>query len=63
MTISRWKVWRNSTGRVVAQVGRDEEAVLLASFDLDAIRDLRRSWGLFRDRRPDLYKALQGFGG
>jgi N-carbamoylputrescine amidase len=34
----------------------------VARFDLDAIRDLRRSWGLFRDRRPELYGALKGFG-
>jgi N-carbamoylputrescine amidase len=51
------------TGQVVAQADRDDEAVRVAHFDLDAIRDLRRSWGLFRDRRPDLYGALKGFGG
>ncbi|MGI1663879.1 N-carbamoylputrescine amidase [Palleronia sp. KMU-117] len=51
------------TGQVVAQAGRDDTAVRVARFDLDAIRDLRRSWGLFRDRRPDLYGALRGFGG
>jgi N-carbamoylputrescine amidase len=49
-------------GRVVTQAGRDGEAVRVARFDLDAIRDLRRSWGLFRDRRPELYGALKGFG-
>ncbi|WP_284163404.1 N-carbamoylputrescine amidase [Frigidibacter sp. SD6-1] len=45
-------------GQLVAQAGREEEAVLTATFDLDAIRDLRRSWGLFRDRRPELYRPL-----
>ncbi|XBC65584.1 N-carbamoylputrescine amidase [Defluviimonas sp. SAOS-178_SWC] len=53
----------DQTGQLVVKAGRDGEAVLLASFDLDAIRDLRRSWGVFRDRRPDLYAALQGFDG
>ena len=28
------------------------------SFDLEAIRSYRRAWGLFRDRRPDLYGPL-----
>ncbi len=50
------------TGQVAAQAGRDVEAVRVARFDLDAIGELRRSWGLFRDRRPDLYGALKGFG-
>ena len=46
------------TGEIVAQAGRDEEAVLTASFDLDAIAAMRASWGVFRDRRPDLYAPL-----
>ncbi|RYH09178.1 N-carbamoylputrescine amidase [Tropicimonas sp. IMCC6043] len=50
-------------GQLVTQAGRTEEACLVAKFDLDAIGELRRSWGLFRDRRPDLYNALKGFGG
>ncbi|MBK0398791.1 N-carbamoylputrescine amidase [Limibaculum sp. M0105] len=46
------------TGEVVAEAARDGEAVLCHSFDLDAIAELRRAWGLFRDRRPELYGAL-----
>ncbi len=45
-------------GALVAEGGRDEEAVLTASFDLDAVAQARTAWGLFRDRRPDLYAAL-----
>ncbi|MFZ5790659.1 MAG: N-carbamoylputrescine amidase [Pseudomonadota bacterium] len=45
-------------GEKVAEAGRDEEAVLTGTFDLDAIRAARASWGLFRDRRPELYTAL-----
>ena len=30
----------------------------LHAFDLDMVREFRRSWGLFRDRRPELYGAL-----
>lgn len=46
------------SGDVVAQAPRDEERVLFAEFDLDAIDDQRRQWGVFRDRRPDLYGPL-----
>lgn len=46
------------TGAMVAALGRDEEGVVTASFDLDDIARLRASWGLFRDRRPDLYGKL-----
>jgi N-carbamoylputrescine amidase len=46
------------TGDKVAEAGRDGEAVLTATFDLDDARRLRQAWGLFRDRRPDLYGPL-----
>ncbi|GJL80401.1 MAG: N-carbamoylputrescine amidohydrolase [marine bacterium B5-7] len=53
----------DATGEIIAEASRDEEAVITASFDLDKINRLRRSWGLFRDRRPDLYTALSRFDG
>ena len=46
------------TGQLAAKAGRDSEEVLTATFDLDAVARLRRSWGLFRDRRTDLYGAV-----
>lgn len=45
-------------GQLVAKASRDREEVITATFDLDAIHALRRSWGVFRDRRVDLYGAL-----
>ena len=45
-------------GEVVSDLPCREEGVTTASFDLDAIRELRTIWGLFRDRRPDLYGSL-----
>ena len=51
------------TGEIVARAGTDEEAVLTAAFDLDEIAAMRASWGVFRDRRPDLYAALQTLDG
>jgi N-carbamoylputrescine amidase len=46
------------TGAKVAEAGRGEETVLTHSFDLDEIAHVRASWGVFRDRRPDLYGPL-----
>lgn len=46
------------TGKVVVELDRKEEGVAVATFDLAEIAKARASWGLFRDRRPDLYKPL-----
>jgi N-carbamoylputrescine amidase len=48
----------DALGDKIAEAGMDEEATLIATFDLTAIRELRASWGFFRDRRPELYGAL-----
>jgi len=45
-------------GDKIAELGRDDEGVLVATFDLDAIARTRAAWGFFRDRRPDLYGIL-----
>jgi N-carbamoylputrescine amidase len=45
-------------GQMLAKASRDQEEVLTATVDLQAIADLRAGWGLFRDRRPDLYRAV-----
>lgn len=46
------------TGEIVAELPRDKEGTAVATFDLAAIAKARASWGLFRDRRPELYGAL-----
>jgi N-carbamoylputrescine amidase len=51
------------TGEILADAGRDKEAVITAAVDLDAIASARNSWGLFRDRRPDLYGSLLSLDG
>jgi len=53
----------DATGAIVAELGRSEEGIAPAMFDLDDIAKLRASWGLFRDRRPDLYGALTSHDG
>jgi len=45
-------------GDKVAELGRGDEGVIVASFDLDALARTRASWGFFRDRRPELYDVL-----
>jgi N-carbamoylputrescine amidase len=45
-------------GALAAELDRTHEGVATASFDLDAIAQARASWGLFRDRRPDLYGPI-----
>jgi N-carbamoylputrescine amidase len=45
-------------GDLVAELGRDEEGVITAAFDLDFLAAHRAAWGFFRDRRPDLYGDL-----
>lgn len=47
----------DATGGIVAELGQDE-GVITATFDLDDLATARASWGLFRDRRPDLYLPL-----
>ena len=46
------------TGEIMASAGREEEAVILAAFDLDAIAEDRLAWGVYRDRRPETYKVI-----
>ena len=53
----------DATGAKVAEANRTEETVLLASFDLEAQKLARTFWGLFRDRRPELYKPLMTLDG
>lgn len=45
----------DNTGEVICEAERDTEEVLVAQFDLDEYMTDRLSWGLFRDRRPEIY--------
>jgi N-carbamoylputrescine amidase len=48
----------DATGAIVAELGRSDEGAIIARFDLDEVARQRASWGLFRDRRPELYGML-----
>jgi N-carbamoylputrescine amidase len=63
-------------GEVLAQVGGAPQAnggpdaepspvegFAMAELDLDAIARMRRGWGVFRDRRPELYASLLSLDG
>jgi N-carbamoylputrescine amidase len=49
----------DGTGEKVTEAGRSEETILLHTFNLEQTRRARENWGLFRDRRPTMYRALQ----
>ncbi len=48
----------DETGELVQDASRDQEEILLQEYDLDEIGTNRLSWGLFRDRRPEMYTAI-----
>lgn len=45
-------------GNKLIEANRSEEGVWLAEFDLDQLARQRIEWGIFRDRRPELYKLI-----
>jgi N-carbamoylputrescine amidase len=50
-------------GNKVAEASRTEETVLVAEFDLEQLEMQRLEWGIFRDRRPDLYSLISSYDG
>ncbi len=48
----------DALGAKIAEAGETEDAVLLATFDLNEIAELRDNWFVFRDRRPELYGPI-----
>ena len=46
------------SGEMVVEADRKTQAVLTATFDLDQVRAQRHAWGVFRDRRPELYAPI-----
>lgn len=45
-------------GQVAARADSVSDTFVTQTFDLDEIREMRAHWGVFRDRRPDLYGPL-----
>ena len=50
-------------GAKVQEAGETEEAVLVQEFDLDRLEHIRSAWGVYRDRRPNLYGSIKTLDG
>lgn len=48
----------DETGKIICEAPKNKDAVLVSEFDLDEIRKKRFDWGIFRDRRPKMYKDI-----
>lgn len=48
----------NEEGNIIVELSRSEENVAVVDVDLSVIDKKRVSWGVFRDRRPDLYRSI-----
>ena len=48
----------DSEGNKVCELNRTEEGYIIHEFDLEEINEKRYSWGVFRDRRPELYHLI-----
>ena len=48
----------NETGEVIAQVDKTSENILYAEYDFDNLKNVRLEWGMFRDRRPEMYDLI-----
>jgi len=45
-------------GQIFAEASEDQDELLVASFNLDMIDEVRSVWQFFRDRRPETYGSL-----
>ncbi|HAK05321.1 MAG TPA: N-carbamoylputrescine amidase [Firmicutes bacterium] len=48
----------NETGAIIKEMNRLDTGFISATFDLTAIKKYRYSWGVFRDRRPSMYRDI-----
>ena len=46
------------SGKIIKEASKDKEGIILADIDTEEDHLFRRNWGLFRDRRTDLYKEI-----
>ncbi|MGY3859518.1 N-carbamoylputrescine amidase [Aeromonas intestinalis] len=50
-------------GALLAEADRDSQGVLVQELDLAAMAEERLTWGIYRDRRPEMYGALLSLDG
>ena len=53
----------NHLGELVIEADRESENIITHTFNLDLIAQYRRDWGVFRDRRTDLYDEILSLDG
>ena len=53
----------NHLGELIGEADRKSENIITHSFDLTEISRYRRNWGVYRDRRPDLYEGILSLDG
>lgn len=53
----------NHKGKLLAEADRDSTGVLVQTLDLAAMREERLTWGIYRDRRPEMYGPLLSLDG
>ncbi len=51
----------NPLGQIEAQASEDKDELLVHEIDLSMIREVRKGWQFFRDRRPESYDELVDF--
>lgn len=50
----------DEVGELKKTASRDQEEILIEEYDLDDLAAKRLEWGLFRDRRPEMYGIIAG---
>ncbi|TDF78981.1 N-carbamoylputrescine amidase [Pseudomonas sp. H9] len=53
----------NHKGKMLVEADRITPGVLVQRLDLGAMREERLTWGVYRDRRPEMYAPLLGLDG
>ena len=50
----------DEVGELKKTASRDQEEILIEEYNLDDLAAKRLEWGLFRDRRPEMYGIIAG---
>ena len=48
----------DETGKILSAAERDTEEIIFAEYDFALLRETRLEWGMFRDRRPEMYGRI-----
>lgn len=50
----------DNTGAIIQEASKDKEEILYETFDFETLQIDRLNWGLFRDRREEMYTEIIG---